>query len=82
MKINLGIDDIYDEYPEDTNRIIKACKKFNLELSRSEAIYFWECYSNSLAAVWLNLPDSELDIYDRIRYFIEDKINKILHTLN
>ena len=30
MKIDLGIDGIYDRYPEDTDRIIEACKRFNL----------------------------------------------------
>ena len=82
MKIDLGIDGIYDRYPEDTDRIIEACKRFNLELSRSEAIYFWECYSNLLAAGWMMLPDSGLDIYDNIKNFILDSIDTTLHTLD
>lgn len=82
IDLNLKINEKYDEYPEDTDMIIRACKRFGLELSRSEAIYFWECYSDSLAAGWMILPDSELDLYDRIKNFIMDEIDKTLHTLN
>lgn len=78
MKINLKINRPYDRYPEDTKRIIEACKKFGIELEPSEAIYFWECYSDSLAAGWIILPDSDKEIYECIKEYIKEVLEEKL----
>lgn len=82
MVIDLNIDKQYDKYPQDTINIIEACKFFGIELTKDEAIYFWSCYSNMLAAGWIILPESKLEIYNIIKYVILEEINKNMHYLN
>lgn len=64
---------IYDQYPGDTDRIMTACKENGIELTRKEAIEYWSRYSDMLSAGWLILPDSNEEIFNCIKPYIEEE---------
>ena len=55
---------IVNRFASDVDRIVEVCLNAGYYLSKADAQYAWEEYSDSLAACWLSLPDNNkiLDI--------------------
>lgn len=60
-------------YPEDCERIQRVAKEHGEEITLTEAHYIWDDYSDLYSAGWLCLPDSDDDLWFRIKdYFREE----------
>lgn len=55
------------EYIEDTKRIVKVAFENGFILSILEAEELWEEYSDSMAAGWMGLPDSDEELWAIIK---------------
>lgn len=54
----------------DKQRIAEAMRRCGYMCSPMEAGILWRRYSNDLAAEWINLPDTDVEIFGCIeRYF-------------
>lgn len=71
IRLNLDFVDSNLQYPEDCERICKVALKHEYLISPIEANFFWEKYSNSMAASWLTLPDNDSDVWKSISDQIE-----------
>lgn len=59
-------------YREDIERIVSIYKKYGYLISHEDALKAWECYSDSLAAEWIFLPEKDDLVFDSIfNYFID-----------
>ena len=52
----------YASLGRDIERIVQAMAKSGFFCSHTEASKLWESYSDSMAAGWLNLPDTDEEI--------------------
>lgn len=60
-----------EDYPEDVTRIQEALARTGRYASREECTYLWEKYSDSMAAGWLYLPETDEEILSCISYYYE-----------
>lgn len=64
----LNDEEIY--YKEDVDRIVAALRAYDYDVSPTEARQLWDRYSESFAAGWLILPESDGEIVACLsRYF-------------
>ena len=62
----------HEHYPEDVDRIVKVCHDKGYTITRRTAVEIWEEHSESMAAGWLFLPDSDIQIFEIvIRYCLK-----------
>ena len=61
------------EYPEDVSRIhLILVKKGHHDATLEQAEQLWSMYSDSMAAGWMILDESDDVVYSNINYYIED----------
>lgn len=61
------------EFPEDVDRICKALASVGLHATFRECERLWQCYSDSMAAGWMKVPEKSEDILDCIEpYYKHD----------
>jgi len=62
------------EYPEDVEKIHKCLVISGYpEATKDQAHQLWTWYSESMAAGWMMVPDSNREIMDCINYYIVKK---------
>ena len=60
-----------EDYPEDVTRIQNVLAATGRYASRAECEYLWEKYSDSLAAGWIYLPDTDEELLNCIEGYYE-----------
>lgn len=60
------------EYPKDVKRIQQVLRDRGYDASLFECEMLWSKYSDSMAAGWMILPDSDNEVFDCISYYIEN----------
>jgi len=69
MVRKLNFDDL--EYPEDCKRICEVACYYGYIISPQEAGDIWAKESDMVAAGWLCLPDTDKDLWQCIRGYLE-----------
>lgn len=67
LKIVCGVDD----FPEDTDRIVRVMNERGFECPRDMALAIWKHESEASCAGWLGLPKSDDDLFAYLRAWFE-----------
>ena len=59
-------------YPRDVERIQKCLANKGYEATLGECESLWDKYSESMCAGWMNLPDTDDDIFRCINSYINN----------
>lgn len=57
------------EFEDDVNRIVGICYEHGYEVSTKDACQIWKDYSESMAAGWMCLPETDQYILDIVLDF-------------
>lgn len=60
-----------DMYRMDADRIAKCLADRGYEATPQQAVRLWERYSESFAAGWLGLPESDEEVFECVRPYFE-----------
>jgi len=71
-KATLKIEDARDNR-NDAQPIVEALWRLGIEISLRDAWEAWEKHSESMAAGWLFLPDTDEEILSSISYYLDIK---------
>lgn len=63
--------EVHEDYPGDIDRIQEALECSGRYASREDCEWMWRQYSDSMAAGWLILPDTDEEILRCISYYYE-----------
>ena len=59
-------------YQRDINRIVSVCQDRGYVISPEDAQTVWETYSESMAAGWMGLPDTNTELFTIVLQYSEE----------
>ena len=63
----------YIDFPADVTRIVDMANEHGYSLTKLLAIALWEHHSEGWAAGWLHLPESDVELWNIVREYVEEE---------